>query len=191
MPTVRIPLDLSWGGGVSGAPGANVFHGRVIEGAISSDIEDLTSILEDYYTSIADLYTADLTISFAGEVTGVGDDAGDFWTAAPWTVTGTDGLDHLAPVLQMLVNWRTDSGGRQGRGRTYHGPLSTGVHQDNGTPTEAARTLLQDAADALIGASDGIGDGALGVYSRVGNTFRDFTSANVPNEFAILTSRRD
>jgi hypothetical protein len=191
MPTVRIPISLSWGGGVSGAPGANVWHGRILTGSEQADLDEIVGAVENFYTACADLYTADLTISFLGEASGVGDDAGSLYTSDPWTVTGTDGLDHLAPVLQMLVNWRTPTGGRQGRGRTYIGPLSTGVHQDNGTPQEAARSLLQDAADALIEESDSFANGALGVYSRVGDTFRDFVSAAVPNEFAILTSRRD
>lgn len=191
MPTIRIPIDLTWGGGVSGSPGANVWHGRLTAIVGPSDVDDLLEPLHDYYTAIAGLFCADLTMAFAGECTGLGDDAGDTFMGTPWSVTGTAGVDHLAPALQMLVNWRTNTGGRRGRGRTFHGPLATGVHQDNGTPTEAARATLQDAADDLIQATSDIGDGALGIYSRVDSVIRDLTSASIPNEFAVLRSRRD
>lgn len=191
MPTIRIPIDLTWTG-ASGSPGVNVWHGRTA-GAVDPGITlgDLTEILFAFYNGIKAVFTTDTTIRWGGEGQGVGDDSGDTFTSDSWTVTGTGTTGYLPPANCLLASWKTSTGGRQGRGRTFLGPLGGGTAEGNGTPGEPTRTLIQTAINDLIGSSSGVENGALGVYSRVGNTFRDFTSGTCPNEFAVLRSRRD
>lgn len=191
MPTIRIPVDLTWSG-ISGSPGVNVWHARTGgTGEPGDAVGEIVTALEDFYTTIAEAFHSSVVISFAGEVQGVGDDAGDSFVAPTWSVPGTGGGNPLPPANALLCSWRTGSGGRSGRGRTFLSPLSIGLNQNNGTPTEDARALVQGAIDDLVAFNEGENNGALGIYSRVDNVIRDITSGECPNYFAVLRSRRD
>lgn len=191
MPTFRAAVDLSWTV-ASGSPGVNVFHGRAVTtSGPANDVSLLMDIVRQFFFEIRGLYCTDVTMRWNGEAHGVGDDIGNVYNGTPWTVTGSGGTDHLAPALAMLVKWASDSGGRSGRGRTFIGPLQDAVSETNGTPDDGVRTQLLTAAENLIESSDSFGNGALGVYSRVEDVFRDFTSSSVPNYFAVIRSRRD
>lgn len=191
MATLRIPIDLTWSG-ATGSPGVNVWHART-ESTIGEpeDVDALAGYLEDFYTAIANVYPSTVTIAFGGEATGVGDDSETIFPAPAWSVTGTGAAAFAPPVLAMYVNWRAATGGRNGRGRTFLGPHNAVIAEGNGTPTEDYRTLVQGAVDALVAESQNSLNGALGVYSRAENIFRDFSSGAVPNKFAVLRSRRD
>lgn len=191
MPTMRVPIDLTWTT-ASGSPGVNVFHARTTSGDASNfELEELTEALEAFYTQITECFPGAVTIRWGGEASGVGDDEGNTYTSPSWTVNGSGGIGWLPPANALIVNWRANTGGRRGRGRTFIGPLVGATNEQNGTPDETIRAELQGAATTLISASEGVLNGALGVYSRVDNVFRDFASADVPNKFAVLRSRRD
>lgn len=191
MATFRYAVNLTWTG-ASGSPGVNVWHGRTTGGLPgSSEISGLSDMIEEFYTAIAGLYPGQVTITSPEFASGVGDDEGDQASVPAWSVAGTGAASFLPPASCMLVDWRTNSGGRRGRGRTFLGPLSDDTIENNGTPAEGGRTIVQLAADDLIESSDSFGNGAWGVYSRVDNVIRDFTSASCPNLFAVLRSRRD
>ncbi len=191
MPTGRLPVNITWSG-ASGSPGVNVWHARADSiDQFNADFEDLSDILETFYGSFGSLVPAAVTFSFDGVVEGVGDDTGSTWTVPSWSVTGAQTGEFMPPADCLLISWRGATGGRSGRGRTFIGPLHESCLQDNGSPEEAKRAVLQGAADALISASSGFANGALGIYSRAQDTFRDFVAADVPNYFAVLRSRRD
>lgn len=191
MPTARIPVDIRWTE-ATGSPGVNVFHARADSlDAFNADFGALSAILEDFYTAIRPLYYVGVTISCAGEAQGVGDDTGSTYLFDPWTMTGSGNQGYLPPADCMLVQWSAQTGGRNGRGRSFLGPLDLAVAETNGTPVEADRESVQDAIDALITANGAFGNGALGVYSRTEDVFRDFVSGSCPNYFAVLRSRRD
>jgi hypothetical protein len=191
MPTVRIPIDLTWTG-ASGSPGVNIWHARV-DSILdpNPDVDAMADVLNTFYDEIKGMYSNQVAIRFAGEAQGVGDDTGNTYTGTPWTVNGTNGTGFMPPADCVLVQWRASTGGRSGRGRTFIGPCAGSAEESNGTPTEDSRTLIQGAADNLIDASDSFGNGALGIYSRTQDTFRDVVAAAVPNYFAVLRSRRD
>lgn len=191
MPTIRVPINLVWTS-ASGSPGTNTWHARLEDDPLApDDLEVLTEILHDFYTAIAEFYPNTVLISWGGEGLGVGDDEGTIFESPGWSVAGTSAVAYLPPANCMLINWRTSGGGRSGKGKTFIGPGNVGLIEANGTPSEGARTALSDAAADLIESSDSALNGALGVYSRKTNVFRDFISAEVPNLFAILSSRRD
>lgn len=191
MPTIRIPVDLTWTG-VSGSPGVNVWHARTGgTGEPGDAVGEIVGALEDFYTTIAPALSNVLTIQFRGEVQGVGDDAGDSFDAPTWTVVGTGTGSPLPPANQMLVSWRTNSGGRKGRGRNFFGPVPAGIEESNGTPDETARGLFADAIADLVAYNQGDNNGAVGIYSRAEGVIRDITSGVCPNYFAVLRSRRD
>lgn len=190
MPTVRIPIDLQWTG-ASGSPGANVFHGRIgAELGGSIDLGLLTGILETFYTGVALAMPQGLDISYAGFAYGVGDDTGSEYTSDAWEVSGN--VPSFAPPgLAVQCTWKTQSGGRNGRGRTFLGPMGGSVVQADGSLDNATRETIQGLCDDLVESSDSFANGALGVYSRVENIFRDVTSSVVSDRFAMLRTRRD
>lgn len=192
MTLVRMPVDITWSG-AEGSPGVNIWHLRSSGSADPfGDDFDLTSeAIRDFYTAIRTIYPTTVNISFVGELGGVGPDTGDTYTATDWGLDGSTGTNFLPPSQCLLVNWKANTGGRSGRGRTFLGPLSPNTLQENGSPTEAARTLVLDAANDLISTISGLTDGAAGIWSPTDGVLRDFTSADVPNIFAVLRSRRD
>jgi hypothetical protein len=191
MSTARIPITLEWTG-ASGSPGANVWHARGGDPiADPADFNGMAEILQQFYTDIAALIPNQVTISFDGEVQGVGDDVGEQWDTNPWTMTGSSTGGYAPPANCLLAQWRAATGGRSGRGRTFIGPLTNAIIDSDGTPQGSVVTTLQDAIDDLVSASTGFGNGALGIYSRVDSVFRDFVSGTAADYFAVLRSRRD
>lgn len=191
MPLARIAVDLTWSG-ASGGPGANVWHLRADPAdTFGSAFQAMIDSIQQFYVSIAALFPTPVTISFSGEVSGVGPDNGTTGTVNGWAVQGSGGAAFMPPANQLLVNWSTGSGGRRGRGRTFIGPLSPNYQEADGTPTSSALTVLGNAAAALVEDSDSYTNGAVVVYSRTDGLARDFTGSTVPNRFSILRSRRD
>lgn len=191
MPTVEMVVNLDWSG-ASGSPGVNVWHLRATSGPNApSDLSDQSEAIHQFYVAIAGLYPGDVAIHMYGDLTGVGDDTGDLYTVPDWAVQGSGGSEYLPPANCLLASWRAASGGRSGRGRTFIGPLVSGVAEANGTPDETDRGTLYTAMSDLISDSQGFANGAVGIYSRKDSTFRDFVSGAVPNYFAVLRSRRD
>jgi hypothetical protein len=191
MPTVRIPVALEWSL-ASGSPGANIWHvrGDVTSGP-GNDIQAMVDAIRDFYAECAGLFPNTMRARFYGEGSGVGDDAETFFPLTGWTVDGTGTNEYMPPATALCVTWRTSSGGRNGRGRTFLGPLATSFSEGNGTPDEPARAGVQTAVDNLVETSDSFANGAVGIYSRLENVLRDIVSGTVPNEFAVLRSRRD
>lgn len=191
MPSVRIPIDLTWSG-ATGSPGVNIWHARLDEDPfVEADMNDILDMLKAFYDEVGNASPNTMLIEFRGEAQGILGAEGDTFSGTPWAVGGSGGAGFLPPMDCMYVNWGTSTGGRSGRGRTFIGPLATVVGESNGTPSETYRGALQGAADDLIAASSGFSNGALGIFSRTDNVIRDLTTADVPNKFASLRSRRD
>jgi hypothetical protein len=188
MATLTFPVEVDWGYG-HGSPGANVWHLRTT--ATEGDLGGLSDIIQAFYEDIAGLYNTTTTIKYLGEATGLGDDADTTFTSDPWTVTGTDSGSVAPPMLALLCQWRADTGGRSGRGRTFIGPLAAAAVGTDGTPNATQLTAIRDAAAALVDSSDSFGNGAVGIYSRVDGVIRDITTSSVPDDFAVMRSRRD
>lgn len=194
----RLPINLNYGRG--GGPGVNVWHAR--QGSLDpgEELGDLSNMLHTFYSDIAsgaisgsDGFQAGMTID-AGDWVDVDSEESrpaDFDTI---TVPGT--APDAPPVLAVCMTWRTSIAARRGRGRTFLGPLSQNALQDNGTPDEDLRNVFATAAEDLVSASTGFGNGAWGVYGRTAvgastHVLRDLTGFSVPNEFAVMRSRRD
>lgn len=191
MAVGRLGVDLTWSG-ASGSPGVNVWHARAVDVIDpGGDFAGLAVIVRTFYEALTAIMPSTMTAAFDGEVHGVGADEGTTWSVAPWSVEGTGGADFMPPANCCIVSWKTNSGGRRGRGRTFIGPLTADATEGNGTPGEPVRDLIGAAADDLIESSDSFDNGALGVYSRTDSLLRDFTGRDVPNYFAVLRSRRD
>lgn len=174
-----------------GGTGTNTWHVRTDTGEGLVALNPMAATLEDFYTAILDIYTQQTFVRFDGEWAGVGADEGDFLQGTDWEVQGQDSGGGMPPSQCVVVGWRTDSGGRRGKGRTFLGPLGKAGLETNGTPSSAMLTQIRGAATALVDDSAGLGNGAFGVYSKEDSLIRDFTSSNVRDIYASLRSRRD
>nr|CRY97281.1 hypothetical protein [uncultured prokaryote] len=191
MALYRIPIDLTWNYG-SGSPGVNIWHARTTgDFNPSGEITGLTESLRLFYDAIKSSYSSLVDIDFSGEVSGVGPDTGMSGATTPWHVDGGTVGSQASTLLQLVVSWKTGSGGRRGQGRTFIGPLQDGLQGTNGLPVTGGVAAIQTAATALIGRNDGAGNGSFGVWSPTDGLLRDFVAATVRPQFASLRSRRD
>lgn len=200
MPTWRFPVNLTYPDG--GGPGVNVWHIRATGATpVETNLQSMVDAIHAFYqrltnsaTAGADWYQGGTTISADSAVDVDTSEASD----VDWTTIGpTPAAAAAAPVLAVCVTWRTSLRARRGMGRTFIGPLNAAVVQDNGTPAEAYRDVLSTACQELINTSTSFNNGAVGIYGRENaggagsHVIRDLTGFLVPNEFAVLRSRRD
>ena len=177
-----------------GGVGVNTWHLRTADEDINteSDLETLIGYIEDFYTGLGvNTFADDTTISMDGVCVQVGVEEPTVRDVTGWTLENVGAGAPLPPATAFCITWRSMVATRSGRGRTFINPLSTGILQDNGTPTESARDNFRAVTNALIEASDTFANGAIGVWSPTQNVLRDFVGATIPNEFAVLRSRRD
>jgi len=185
----RASILLEYG---SGKTGANVWHLRTtgIEPA-DTDAEDLMQALKTYYEALEGLFPGGYAATFLGELTQIGTPTPTAMSGlTAWTSSNT-GSAAMGPLATgMCVTWRSTLATRRGRGRTFHSPGAASVYQSDGTLTTATLTTLQSAADALISSSEAVSNGAFGVWSQTDQVLRDFVSATVNDQAAVLRSRR-
>lgn len=191
MAIVRLTVRHTYG--APGGPGINTWHFRTDgEQASEADMASASAALEDFYQALAVRFPTTSTFQMLQEGYLIGQQA--IIPIPTWVVTGTaaGGDGYLPTPVAICLNWRTANISRRGKGRTFLGPLALNQRDPNGTPTLAAATGIVTAANALIAAFQGVGDGgAFGVYSEADGLVRDFTSATVRDSFAVLRSRRD
>lgn len=191
MALFRFPVDLVYG--VAGGPGVNVWNVRTTEAAPSTgQLAGLSSMIEQFYTTIANLFPGTMTMSYAGVATTIDQQPPVNDSSAPsWSVQGTASNDYLPVAAMIQVRFSTTRGGRSGRGSKYLGPLSVDIHQTDGTPAASYLTEVRNAADALIASSKGFDNGAVVIYSHKLKLGFDIEGESVKDKFAVLTSRRD
>jgi hypothetical protein len=132
--------------------------------------------------------------SGAGVVDVVSQEMYDFTTRTE-TNSVADGA--APPALAIVVGWKTSSGTRRGRGRTFLGPVRSGTIQSDGTVSTTILGDLNAAATTLVNASLVDNGWAVGVYGQEnagdpgGHVLRDFQGHKIRDVFAVLRSRRD
>lgn len=173
-----------------GGVGTNTWHFRSLDDQDSA-IQSYIDRLEEFYASLDGLYAASTTISCTGEVRTILDDEPQVKDVTGWTAAVDGGGNPLPPSNCIVATLRTSVPTRSGRGRVFLGPMGISTLQDNGTPREASRDLVVSAFDTFIIGTDFPEPGAFGVYSPTGGVIRDIVRVSVPNEYAVLRSRRD
>lgn len=203
MAIYRVPILIAFPG--AGSPGANIWHIRTAGPAGSVDLGQanaLIGFIRTFYNSILTHIPAATAITLGTVV----EEETSVEIAPTMAVLSGSGTGSAPQALACVVTWRTTLAARRGRGRTFVGPLATAAMQNDGTPAAATRTAIQDAAAALVTASMGYGNGAVGVYGYDGpktpgkenprnpddpKVFRDFIGSGVRDVFGVLRSRRD
>lgn len=167
------------------------------DAGILIDLDNIAGMLSDFYEVVASLLVTGTEVSFDGIWTEVMDPEPTQVEGETWSQEGIGGMNALPRASAICVGWRTALATRKGRGRTFLNPITWDMCQDDGTIATTPLAGIRAAAAALVEASDSFANGALGVYSRDAGgvppvpSFRDFTSSQVRDTFAVLRSRRD
>ena len=185
--TVKLTFPRGSGGGT------NTWHVRDPGTEVPSALSALSSYLEDFYSGMASALGSGYVVQSDGVFTTV-DDPEDPEAVeiggAKWTVNGT-GSGFMDTQSMIVVGWRSSTPTRNGRGRTFIGPLIQGVIEpSNGTIAPPALANVQGLADDLVDQSLLGLNGAFVVWSPTENIARDLQSARVRDTFAHLSSRR-
>lgn len=176
-----------------GGIGTNTWHVRTdsIDDAGDDTLQALGDHLETFYTAIQVYFAGLSNVSFDGVWSQVDSGGETVIQRDGWDIASTTGGTPLPPQDCYVVGWRSATGKRKGRGRTFLGPLSKVTLQDNGTPDETFRTAVASAANDLVTYSRGLANGAYVVWSHQEKVGRDFIGHSERNVFGTLRSRRD
>lgn len=174
-----------WTGG-PGGEGVSTFYALPTASTALADIRT-------FFDSIKGLVPAAFSWTFPNSGDQIEDSTGQIsgaWSAAAApSVVGTSVTTAYAAGVGARVSWQTQLilNGRRLRGTTYITSLSTSSYDTTGTLQTSSLTTLQNAADALIAATD------LVIYSRPHNGSFGYglvIGATVPDRVTALRSRR-
>lgn len=211
MPVYRVPVNITWSG--PGSPGANIWHFSVddVTNTPAQNLQEAVNSLHAFYTGLTalgqfsqNLYGGNTALSL-GQVVDV--ETKKVMDTPTWTtITGSGGAV-LPPSLQVCVSWSSDLAARRGRGRTFLGPLGGQVRADDGTLQDDFLTGIRAKATSFLTDSKSANGWAVGVWAQrdampgkaitskqraaAPHIFREFLTASVKDQFAILRSRRD
>lgn len=189
--------------GFSGAPGyTNLYFGGGVDGIVETSVEAgvCATRTRAFFNAMVGLLPSGLQITVLPTVAKLDEGSGDLEdeftvNPAPTAVVGTAVGNYAAPA-GACVNWRTATiiSGRRLRGRTFLVPLSSGAFFSDGTPSTAALTTINAAANELATGPVGLGE-PLVVWARptngAGGAVGRAVSGNAADKAAILRSRRD
>lgn len=180
--------------GITGSPGVSVFNARLSGAALDTGPQQFADNVRVFFDGLKGYLGAGTSISFSAEVVEMDTVTGVLTAvhpvSAPATVTSIDGGKFAAPA-GVRVDWLTESitAGRRLRGRTFIVPVTSTIYEANGTIDATARDNILAAASGLISGMENIG--SLSVWSRTHGVLADVQAASVPDEVAVLRSRRD
>lgn len=137
-----------------------------------AEVQAAVDAIRDFYTTASTVFptTTSVTIGTSAiEITAIPQ---VIWGVTPRIVAGGGGSPAQPAQLANVVSWRTAFAGRSFRGRTYLGPLGAGAITGN-VITTAVNTAVQNAANALIAASNASSLWQLVVWSHKLNSDED------------------
>jgi hypothetical protein len=174
-------------------PGINTWHLRTdAADPVSGDTIALVNAVSDFYVLLLDSVLAQGAVfSFSGDFTTVEASPRAISGHHAWTAGNAGSSATLPPANCLVIGWGTSSATRRGRGRTFLGPIQQAANDATGTVSTAALANARAAADGLLADIAAVGNGGIGVYSRVDSVLRDYVSRTVHDKFAVLRSRRD
>lgn len=188
MAIVRVPVRIEYP--VDGGPGVNVLHISTQPGGQSGDLGEALTAIQAMYTKMRENYPAGTTITLGegmisdplGAPTYVQDDVR--------TVTGSGSAPPAPSLLAIVAGWRTQAATRQGRGRTFFGPLHKDALDADGTPEVSVLLRTRGAVQDFLDDSQSANGWAFGVLSTKTGVFREASGVTVRDRFAVLRSRR-
>jgi hypothetical protein len=203
MPVFRVPATITYPQG--GSPGVNVWSVRTTEGSVVIDeLDSALTALQAFYNSLSAYLAPSTQVVIGPDI--MDRESSVDQTRPSRTIGSTVSSGTAAPVLQLVISWRTELRARRGMGRTFFGPLASVAVEGDGTPNTTFLNAARTAAADLISASNTANGWGIGVWGLVSpgtydangqllpglpHVHRDITSARVKDQFAVLRSRRD
>lgn len=174
-------------------PGLNTWHFRIdTENPVLGDVAGVVNMLHDFYDALlTDVLAQGAQFAYDGVMTTVEAEPRAFGGLGPWTSGNAGSSATLPPANCLVIGWTTGTATRNGRGRTFLGPIQQAANDATGTVSTGALAAARAQAANLVADSQAAANGAIGVYSRSENLLRDITGAVVHDKFAVLRSRRD
>jgi hypothetical protein len=164
----------------------NIWHVDVVDDT-GAEVQAAIDAIRDFYTTSSATFPTVTNITIGTSVINISTTPPRILGPTPRVVAGTGGGTAQPAQLANVVSWRTAFAGRSFRGRTYLGPLGAGAITGN-IMTAAVSTATQNAANALIAASNAAGAWNLQVYSVKLNTATPIISGVVNTK--VETQRR-
>lgn len=193
MGVFRVRIALAFAAG--GRSGSNSWCVRTIGGSDTADVAAaVNGAIKPFYTTVAGSVPSASTFKWDGTATELGTTTPSLLTpSSPWTVTGTvPGSNYTAAAGMACVTWRTSLATRRGRGRTFIGPLASGVVEADGSLGAANLTQFNTAISALVAYNNNdLSIGSVAVWSTADGVARDIVGGTITDQVAILRSRRD
>lgn len=173
--------------------GSNTFHFRStsLVGEEEDQLIAATGALSAMYTSMKQFMPAGTIWTHDGRWQEVASAEPRAFDVTGFSHQADNNGPGAASATAQVVTWRSTLSSKSGRGRSFLSPVPTGGIEANGTPTETFRNQVAGAAGLLVQFSTAGTNGAFVVWSPTDNIGRDIISCSVPNEFAVLRSRRD
>lgn len=150
MPVLRIPVDITTNGPVCN----NSYHLFTNGGDETTGANQAITALQAMYAAVAGAYHTSVTWRIGDNVRSVDESPAQQVPTTPLTGAGTASGNQDPRQAAAIVTWLTGLVGKSRRGRTYFGPLISGVVDVDGLgPTSTWQTNFQNAADGLLAAS--------------------------------------
>ena len=197
MSVFRVPALYSWNG--PGSPGQNTWHVRTAnDDAIGSqaDLSAALGALETFYLGVAGGLGYGCKITLGERIVDVTDHLNPrFREIGNKVIDAGASSSNLPPSNMVCVGWQTELAKREGRGRTFIGPLNGATDDETqGIPTTSFINQVRAAATQLVDASTLATGWSVGVLSKRDTSlqvFRDIVGSTTRQQYAVLRSRRD
>lgn len=193
MPLYRIPVEISNNKLPSSA--FNIWQVRTVTG--SEDPGPAMAAIRSWYSSVSQYLATGSVVMFPANVVETTTQEEVTPASVPANVTTTSTTMSQAG-LAIVVSWKTSIRARRGRGRTFFGPCTSGVHDTNtGLLNPTVKTAFTNATQTLVTASLAGSGWSIGVWGQenaldpTAMVFRDVTGFQVRDKFSYLRSRRD
>lgn len=176
--------------GVAGTPWYSNLYFVQAGGSADAQID----MVRDFWTALAGSMDNGVTATVEGDCAVIESTSGavvgiDSGTAL--TVVGGSASAALPPSNQLVLHEFTSLfvGGRQLRGKTFIPGQIITVADAAGAPTTTIKGTLLAAANAMVTASDSLGNWQ--VWSKTHLVASDIVSVSTPSKFGVLRTRRD
>lgn len=185
-----IRLRVGWTGtGITGGGVSTHYFGGVGQSVADQAGIDLAA----FWTAIVDAAVAGSALArIETSADQIDENTGkitDQFSISPPSIPTASSTGITSPATQILVNWGTATfvNGRRLRGRTFVPSVKASVVTASGELNGSVRTTVAEAAEDLSGDVTSL----LQVWSRTHLTAAKTITTDVPNELAVLRSRRD
>lgn len=187
----------NWAGPIAG-PGVSVFHGRdTAIGTLDGAAQELAERVHDLFATVfANYGVPGMTVTFDSEAVELNTTTGQLEQVIP--VDPPDpvlggGIGTFARASGFRLDWTTPAivNGRRLRGRTFFVPVVSSIFDADGTLDPGAAAIIGPAASEYFADAGGTAAVNPSVWSRTHGVQADITGFVLPDEDAILSTRRD